>query len=183
MDFGSIVSADDVKDAMARVAGAVSIVTVGSGDERAGLTVTSMTSVSMAPPTLLFCINRRSSSWSVLQRSRVFAVNVLAARHRRLADQFAGRMGGGHAGRYAGAEWKTLATGAAVLADAIAAFDCEVEQTISKHSHEIIIGRVVATAAPRVDSPLLYWERSYEDIFRPRSPMPEAEGLACAYDF
>lgn len=183
MDAAGAARPEQVKDAMARVAGAVSIVTVGTGAERTGLTVTSMTSVSLAPPTLLFCINHLSSSWPVLQRDRRFAVNVLAARHRRLADQFAGRMGHDGPGRYMGAEWRVMETGAAILADAMVAFDCEVEQTICKHSHEIIIGRVVATSIPKGDSPLIYWERSYEDIFRPRPPMADAERLAHAFEF
>lgn len=182
MNIAGAASPDQVRHAMARVAGAVSIVTVGTGEERTGLTVTSMTSVSLTPPMLLFCINHLSSAWPVLQRNRCFAVNVLAARHKRMADQFAGRMGHDGPGRYVGGEWRTLTTGAAVLADALIAFDCEVEQTISKHSHEIVIGQIRATSAPRGDSPLIYWERSYEDIFRPQPPMPDAERLVHAFD-
>jgi flavin reductase (DIM6/NTAB) family NADH-FMN oxidoreductase RutF len=177
------VAETEVKHAMSRLAGAVSIVTVGSGAERNGLTVTSMTSVSLAPPTLLFCINHLSSSWPVLLRRRCFGVNVLAARHKRLADQFAGRMGHDGPGRYVGGEWRTLATGAPILADALASFDCEVDQTICKHSHEIIIGRIRATTAHKGDTPLLYWERSYEDIFRAPSATHDAAELACAYEF
>ena len=42
------------------------------------------------------------------------------------------------------AEWITLSTGAPVLADAIAAFDCLVEEAIERHSHAIILGAVVS---------------------------------------
>ncbi len=182
LDPAEKLDADDVRNAMAQLAGAVSVVTVGWGEERNGLTVTSMTCVSLNPPTLLFCINRHSSSWPVLQRTRCFAVNVLGAGHRRLADQFAGRMGHDGPGRFEGANWRTLATGAPILADALVAFDCEIDQTIAKHSHEIVIGRIRATLAPQGDSPLIYWSRCYEDIFRPRFPTPAAE-LAQACEF
>ena len=79
-------------------------------------------------------------------------------------------MGHDGPGRYEGANWRTLATGAPILADALVAFDCEIDQTIAKHSHEIVIGRIRATLAPQGDSPLIYWSRCYEDIFRPRFP-------------
>jgi len=203
MDGATAVCAEKLKDAMARVAGAVSVMTVGSGAERTGLTLTSVTSVSLEPPTLLFCINRSSRAWPVLQSRRCFGINVLAARHRRLADQFAGRMGHDGPGRYAGAQWRTLETGAAILADALIAFDCEVDEVISKHSHDIVIGRIRAVSTPSRDrrlsrsdspstdgrlattggnSPLLYWERNYEDIFQLRTATPDVERLACAFE-
>jgi flavin reductase (DIM6/NTAB) family NADH-FMN oxidoreductase RutF len=183
MDSAGSPRTDQLKDAMARVAGAVSVVTVGSGAERTGLTVTSMTSVSLNPPALLFCINRLSSAWPALRRCGCFAVNVLTARHKRLADQFAGRMGHDGPGRYAGAEWRVLATGAPILADALVAFDCEVDETIARHSHEIVVGRICATSEPKGGSPLIYWERGYEDIFLSRPPMADSERLAHAFEF
>lgn len=182
MDSADSAHPEQLRHALARVAGAVCVVTVGTGAERTGLTVTSMTSVSLTPPALLFCINHLSSAWPLLRRGRCFAVNVLAARHKRLADQFAGRMGHDGPGRYAGAEWRTLATGAAILADALVAFDCEIDETICRHSHEIVIGRIRAASEPRSDCPLLYWERSYEDMFPPRPHMADVERLAHAFE-
>jgi flavin reductase (DIM6/NTAB) family NADH-FMN oxidoreductase RutF len=46
--------------------------------------------------------------------------------------------------RFADARWVTLATGAPILADALAAFDCLVEEVIERHSHVIILGAVVS---------------------------------------
>ena len=46
--------------------------------------------------------------------------------------------------RFDGAQWVTLSTGAPVLADAIAAFDCLVEEVIERHSHAIVLGAVVS---------------------------------------
>ena len=80
-----------VRDAMAKYAGAVCVVTVGSGQDMHGVTVTSMTSVAMDPPTLLFCLNRSSSAWPLLEKTGCFAVNVLGAHHWQIADEFAGR--------------------------------------------------------------------------------------------
>ncbi len=81
-----------------------------------------------------------------------------------IAEGFAGRTGLNGAERYTGAAWMTLATGAPLLEDALAAFDCEVEEQLERHSHLIIIGRVVAVHAPRSDRALLYWRGHYADV-------------------
>ena len=46
------------------------------------------------------------------------------------------------AGRYLGAKWMTKITGVQLLTDALAALDCEVDDIIERHSHDIVIGRV-----------------------------------------
>jgi flavin reductase (DIM6/NTAB) family NADH-FMN oxidoreductase RutF len=129
-----------LRDVMRRLVGGVSVITCGVGDDRTGLTVTSVTSLSVEPPTMLFCINRNASAWPVIRRHRHFCVNILAEHHRAVADRFAGRGGVKGVERYAGARWVTLATGASALEDALAAIDCEVEETIERHSHAIVIG-------------------------------------------
>ena len=51
-------------------------------------------------------------------------------------------------------QWGTLSTGAPVLAGAIAAFDCLVEEVIERHSHAIVLGAVVSLKEG-VDEPVL----------------------------
>jgi flavin reductase (DIM6/NTAB) family NADH-FMN oxidoreductase RutF len=46
--------------------------------------------------------------------------------------------------RFDTAQWTTLSTGAPLLADAVAAFDCLVEEVIERHSHTILLGAVVS---------------------------------------
>ncbi|MFG1431189.1 flavin reductase family protein [Xanthobacter sp. V2C-8] len=150
--------------AMRKLAGAVSVLTVGVGESRTGLTATSVSSLSIDPPTLLICVNRASSSLDALRAHRSFAINVLRAEHQPLADQFAGKGGLKGPERYRGAEWTRLGTGAPVLADALAAFDCELEEAIERHSHFIIIGRVVASRITETAEPLLYWAGAYRNL-------------------
>lgn len=133
-----------LKQAMRTLVGGVSVVTAGVGDERTGATVTSATSLSVEPPTMVVNINLGSSSWPVIRRHGHFAVNILADDQQAIADRFAGRGGLKGAERYAGADWMTLVTGAPVLIGALAAVDCEVEEAIERHSHAIILGRVRA---------------------------------------
>ncbi len=176
MNNADLVAPEHFQDAMAQVAGAVSVVTIGWKDKRTGLTVTSMTSVSLTPPSLLFCINRRSSAWPLLQQSLCFGVNVLGAPERDLADNFAGRTGRIGNERFEGREWHTLKTGAPILAEALVAFDCEVDEMISRDTHEIIIGHVRAVCLPKDhDRPLLYWRRAYDGVSNAGARYPDLD--------
>lgn len=152
------------RGAMRKLAGAVSVLTVGQGDARTGLTATSVSSLSVDPPTLLISVNRKASAYGALLSERTFAINVLRPHHQQLADRFAGRDGVNGAARYAGAEWTRLSTGAPVLADALSVFDCELEDAIERHSHIIVIGRVVASRITENATPLLYWAGAYRGL-------------------
>src|SRR5690606_32041561 len=99
------------RDAMRHLAGVVSVVSIGSGHGRTGMTATSISSYSVDPPTVILCVNRQSSSWAALKEHRRFGVNVLAESQRQIADNFSGS--GGRAGvqRYGDGDWTTLQTG------------------------------------------------------------------------
>jgi len=148
------------REGMRYMAGAVALVTAGAGERRIGMTATSVTALSAEPPTLLVCINRSASLRPLLDRIGHFAVNLLGDSHQGLADRFAGRHGVAGADRFARGRWTTLATGAPVLGDALAAFDCAIEEIIERHSHAIVIGRVEAVRTAAVPA-LLYWHGGY----------------------
>ena len=152
------------RQAMRRLAGGVSLITVGSGADRTGFTATSVTSFSAEPPRLLVCVNREASSWATLADYGSFGVNLLAAEQQDLADRFAGRNGEKGPARFFGAKWKTLVTGAPVLEGALAAIDCTVEEVIERHSHAIVIGRIEVVDLGRWSDPLLYWSGVYRTI-------------------
>lgn len=150
--------------ALRHLAGGVSVITTGRGDERTGLTATSVSSLSAEPPTLMFGLNRSSSSFPILERRRSFGVNILSAVQQEVADRFAGRASEKGLARYADAEWATGITGTPLLAGALAALDCEVEEIIARHSHAIIIGRVREIRLGGEEAALLYWRGAYEQI-------------------
>lgn len=152
---------DAFRGAMRNLAGGVCVVTVGRGAERTGLTATSVSSLSLDPPCLIVCMDRAASAFPMLLAQGTFGVNVLGAHHRDVADRFAGRGGVKGAARYAGADWIALATGAPLLDDALAGFDCVVEKVDEWHSHAIVIGRVLAVHVPGDDRPLVYWRGDY----------------------
>ena len=171
LDFASFtpqeqlsVDVDQFKDSMRHLAGAVSVITVGRGEDRTGFTATSVSSLSIEPPSVLVSLNRNSSSWPVLQRHGTFAVNVLAHDQQHIADRFAGRGGVKGAERYHGADWTELVTGTLALSDALTVLDCELDEAIDRHSHSILIGRVRAITVRGEAQPLVYWHGNYHKV-------------------
>jgi flavin reductase (DIM6/NTAB) family NADH-FMN oxidoreductase RutF len=153
---------DEFRAGMRELAGAVAIVTCGQGAARAGFSATSVSSLSLEPPTLIVCVNRASSSWPKLRAARSFGVNVLSSAHAGLAHRFAG--GAEAADRYLEGQWATLRTGAPLLADALASFDCALEEIIERHTHAIVIGRVEAVRRSGAGGALVYWRGAYDQL-------------------
>ena len=152
------------RNAMRHLAGGVSVITVGQGENRTGLTATSFSALSTEPPRVIFCVNRQSSSYSEIAKAGQFGVNILAAHQEEIAGRFSGRGGIKGADRYVGGAWKVLSSGVSILTDALAGFDCEVEEVIERHSHAIIIGKVRAIHAPGGPGALLYWRGGFDQL-------------------
>ena len=70
---------DDFRRAMRHLMSAVSVITAGRDDNVSGMTVTSVSSLSVDPPSLIVSVNRASSSWPLLREHGIFGVNVLNA--------------------------------------------------------------------------------------------------------
>jgi flavin reductase (DIM6/NTAB) family NADH-FMN oxidoreductase RutF len=145
---------DAFRHAMGALISGVALIACGAGEERAGCTATSVTSLSLAPPTLLVCLARTSTTLAGLREAGAFSINLLAARQESLAHRFSGHSGVHGSRRFDTARWEALSTGAPVLADALAAFDCLVEEVIERHSHAIVLGAVVSLTEG-VDEPAL----------------------------
>ncbi|MDN4999977.1 flavin reductase family protein [Bradyrhizobium sp. GCM10027634] len=155
------VSSADFRGAMRHLTGGVSIITAGRGKDITGMTVTSVTSLSVDPPTLLVSINRDASSFPLIRRYAAFGVNILAADQRDVAERFAGMAGLKGADRFAGSQWVTSASGVPLLVGALSAVDCEVEEIVERHSHGIVIGRVRTIKNSVRTAALAYWHGQY----------------------
>ncbi len=155
------VAADDFRGAMRHLTGGVSVITVGRAQDITGMTVTSVASLSVDPPTLIVSINRESSSWPVLKRQGFFGVNILAADQLDIAERFTGKGGLKGADRFTGAQWNTRVSGVPLLVGALAAIDCEVEDIVERHVHAIVIGRVLDLQSSGHTAALAYWQGRY----------------------
>jgi flavin reductase (DIM6/NTAB) family NADH-FMN oxidoreductase RutF len=161
-----IVSAAEFRGAMRHLTGGVSVITAGRGKDISGMTVTSVTSLSIEPPTLLVSINRDASSFPLIKRIGAFGVNILNADQLDVAERFTGKGGLKGADRFAGATWFRGVSGVPLLVGALAALDCEVEEIIERHSHAIVLGRVQDLRNSGRSAALAYWHGQYVAVDR-----------------
>jgi flavin reductase (DIM6/NTAB) family NADH-FMN oxidoreductase RutF len=170
------VSSTDFRGAMRQLTGGVSvIITAGRGKDISGMTVTSVSSLSVEPAALTVSINREASSWPLVKRHGVFGVNILTSDQLDIAERFTGKGGLKGAARFTGAEWVTRVSGVPLLVDALAAIDCEVEELIERHSHAIVIGRVLDLQLSARTAALAYWRGQYVAIDRDEDAVRLAE--------
>jgi flavin reductase (DIM6/NTAB) family NADH-FMN oxidoreductase RutF len=160
----SEVTSGDFRNAMRQLTGGVSVITAGRGRDISGMTVTSVSSLSVDPPALIASINRESSSWPLVKRYGFFGVNILTSDQLDIAERFTGKGGLKGVDRFAGARWTTRASGVPLLVGALAAIDCEVEDIVERHSHAIVIGRVLDVAVSARTAALAYWQGRYVAI-------------------
>jgi flavin reductase (DIM6/NTAB) family NADH-FMN oxidoreductase RutF len=171
------VSSVDYCRAMRHLAGGVSIITVGQAGNITGMTVTSVTSLSVDPPSLIVSINRSASSWPLLKANGFFGVSILNADQIEIAERFTGKGGVTGADRFAGAEWITRVSGVPLLADALATIDCEVEHIVERHSHAIVIGRPLDMQLSQRTAALAYWHGRYVAIGRSEDEVSEKPAI------
>ncbi len=162
------VTADDFRQGMRRLGGAVSIVTAANGEVWAGLTATAVTSLSAEPPRLLACVNQQGATYDTLSKGRKMAINVLGVKHKALAMRFAGMDGEPEDERFDGGSWQSFGDGAPVLSDALVSFVCDVESITDAGSHGIVIGNVIKVAAAETGSidPLCYVDGDWAKLAR-----------------
>ena len=159
-----IVSSKAYRDAMSHYAGAVELVTTSGPAGRRGLTLTAACSVSDNPPMVLICLQKQHEDNRIFLENGVFAVNSLAGSHEALADAFSGRTGLSQPERFALGEWQQLKTGAPVLKDAIASFDCRIAEVREFSTHYVVFGTVVGLQRLEEQEALIYLNRRYHRL-------------------
>lgn len=153
------VSAEQFRLGMRSLAGAVCVITSAHAGRRYGMTATSVCSVSAEPPTVLACVNRDASTHDAIDKAGAYCLNVLRAEDSELSNAFSGAQRG--ESRFRSGAWTRLSTGAPVLLEALASFDCRVVKRIAHGSHSIFFGKVEQILCGRKGRPLLYADGHY----------------------
>ena len=154
-----------LRDAFGCFGTGVTVVTAfDAGGAPVGLTANSFTSVSLDPPLLLFCLDRRSRRAAVLQAAQAFAVNVLHAGQEALSTRFA--RGATKDDHLSDIGWDRR-EGAPVLQDAMAVFACAKHAEHDGGDHLIVVGRVLQLEFRPEQDPLLYFQGRYRSVHVP----------------
>ena len=147
-------------EGMSRTAASVSVVTTSGPAGREGMTVSSMTSVSADPPTMLVCLHADTPAARAVRDNGLFCINLLRDDQAAISNVFAGIDAPPQGGRFAVGEWIMSGLAAPRLADALACFQCRVIASHRSGSHFVVIGEVTETLVAD-GKPLIYGSRSY----------------------
>lgn len=139
-------------------ASGVSVVTTRTPAGRpCGLTANAISSLSLDPPLVLACVDRRADTHDCIISTGAFAISILAHDAERIARLFSTE---GLEHKFEGIAFREEVTGAPVLDAALAWVDCHVHARYDGGDHTIFVGHVAAAGA--VDgTPLLYYRSGY----------------------
>lgn len=118
-----------------------------------GLTVGSLSSVSIDPPLLSFCLRNGSTTWTALRETGRFCVNILAHDQGALAHRFAS---GDPAQRFESLEDQASLHGSPRIAGCCAWIDAAIHREIAAGDHGIVIGAITSLAAEPGRIPLAF---------------------------
>ena len=144
---------DEFRAALAMFATGVTVVTARSPDGGLiGLTANSFNSVSLEPPLVLWSLSHSAASMAALSTVSHYAVNILSASQRELAERFATR----DIDRWMEVAYIEGIGGAPVLAGAAASFECFNRSRYDEGDHVIFVGEVERCTHSPGASPLLF---------------------------
>lgn len=149
------------RDALGRFATGVTVITTCEADGSApvGITVNSFASVSLDPALVLWSAARASMRHRHFSEAQAFAIHVLCADQRELAQRFT-RSGSG----FDGLALARNDAGVPLIDDVLARFECVTEATHEGGDHTIIIGRVTRFTLCRAGAPLVFFAGGYGDF-------------------
>jgi flavin reductase (DIM6/NTAB) family NADH-FMN oxidoreductase RutF len=142
----------------------VTVITAQGEDGPAGFLALSATHVTADPPSMLVSIDDRTAALKAVQHSGHFAINYLSAADQALADSFGGRGPLKGSDRFEPGRWRTLSTGAPILADAIGAIDCTLAEAFRYHATTIAVGRVAAFTLSERSDALVFFGGGYRSL-------------------
>jgi len=170
--------ADDIaafRRALGQYGTGVAVVTTRSGNELAGMTSNSFTSVSLDPPLVLWSIRRASSSYTLFENCTHFAINILASNQIDLSQKFAKST----ADKFDGVNWRAGLGDVPLLEGTIASFECRSVRNHDGGDHLIMIGEVERYSRYNERDALLFVQGRYaSSVDHPQTVMavPSAPG-------
>lgn len=154
----------------------VTIITTVIDDEPVGFACQSFAALSLDPPLVLFCPTKQSRSWTAIERSGRFCVNVLAEEQQNVCARFGSR----EPDKFAGVDWVASSLGSPILDGSLAHIDCTVESVHDGGDHWVVLGRVssLSEVGDPADRPLLFYRGQYTGIEPEKSvPAPWRDDL------
>ncbi|HYV07829.1 MAG TPA: flavin reductase family protein [Blastocatellia bacterium] len=154
------VSKEEFRNALGRFASGVTIVTARGTDGRpCGITVSAFSSVSLDPPLVLVCIDKRASLHDCISEGVHFAVNILSEDQELMSRRFASK----DEDRFNGTGYRESIQGTPLIDGSLVALECRVVHAYPGGDHTIVVGEV-ESASVADGKPLAYFRGGYAQL-------------------
>ena len=150
---------DDVLALLRRVPAPVAVLTVDTGREQLGLTVSSLVSLSLEPPLVAVSISRQAAMHELLREAGAFALSVLAGGQEWVAQHFA--RGVPPIAMWRDIETESGAAGAPLVVGAVGWLECRLHAEHETGDHTLFVGEVVGVRLGEPAPPLVRHDSSY----------------------
>ena len=154
------ISRDEFRAALGRFSSGVCVITTKDESERLhGITVSAFSSVSLEPPLILVCIEKRAYSHRAFEESSFFNVNILSETQQHFSDHFASHL----PDKFDGIEYFESEKGLPFLKDALAHLECRLKYAHKGGDHTIFVGEIEKSSV-RDGKPLIYFHGNYHKL-------------------
>ena len=155
-----MINRDEFRAALGRFASGVTVITtVDAAGHKHGITVSAFCSVSLAPPLILICIERRTGSHHAFEQNEYFAVNILREDQSHLSNHFASHLDN----KFDGIEYTVNEHGIPVLKDVLVNLECRRVNAHDTGDHTIYIGEIERSTITD-GNPLVYFHGNYRRL-------------------
>ena len=127
---------------------------VTDGEDVNGFTASWVMQGSFVPPLVVNCVKNDSKSHGMIKASGVFALSVLEAGQKEMAQTFfkpQRRVGN----KFEAVEFYIGETGCPIISDSLGYVECRVVGSVEQGDHTVFVGEVIAAGIHREGEPLL----------------------------
>lgn len=150
----------ELRNVMGHFATGVTIITTkDTAGKPFGLTANAFSSLSLDPPLLLICVDKKVDCYACFEASQVFAVNFLSEGQDQLSTRFATK----GIEKFEGVPYKLGELGVPLLDGALAHIECKLAGAYEGGDHTIYVGEI-QNAVVLNDRPLLFFKGKYAKL-------------------
>jgi flavin reductase (DIM6/NTAB) family NADH-FMN oxidoreductase RutF len=157
------IGADDFRQLLRNWASGVTVVTTRRRGGIHGMTASSFCSVSLHPPLVLVCVDRRNRTHEHIREQGIFAVHILAEGQEELSQRCAGQFGE-TGNQLQDVPYHDGTIGAPILENCLAFAECQMAFEYEGGDHTIFVGEIIASGVFPERRPLLYFQGSYHRL-------------------
>jgi len=146
--------------AMRFLASSVSVISAkDSSGKLFAMTASSVTSLTMDPPSILVCVNNGATIHDVLMKGENLCINILQKTQQEISNICSSKEL--ESTRFQNDFWDT--SDIPFIKDSQANIFCKVDETVSYHTHKIVIGSVIHSQSAETFNTLMYADGGYLD--------------------